>query len=194
MLDLYFIRHGYCQSNRDECLKILLSDESDTLTEIGKTQAHRCGQHLSKIIRNTAQIYFSPTSRTSETANIISKYITYSVIEDSDLLLKRSYNQQNKKIYNEYYSTHIEKDIIQNKDCEFLLKRFGGESRYDLYKRAVIFINYLQRKHNNSSIIIVSHVGWIRMAIMYILQQSIEEYRVSKYRNISNCEIIKMQL
>jgi probable phosphoglycerate mutase len=88
MKHLYFVRHGLTHAN---VARIWSGTTETTLTDEGKQQAKRAGQHAAKL--RIDLIVSSPLGRTRETAEHIAREIGYPLekIEYNSLLLERHF-------------------------------------------------------------------------------------------------------
>ena len=143
MKSYIFIRHGESNIN----VAKILSDNVDdnTLTDIGKKQAERTAQQLSRL--KFDGIVSSPIKRAYDTANIISKYVGLDISVDDRLkevyLGKAQGHSINEFLDSLYPNSHITGNIRETLDMEtweHLQERV--KSCMDDYKGKYIFVSH----------------------------------------------------
>ena len=160
--NLTFIRHAESLANVDAGVYFTTADEDIPLSDKGKSDAALLGDELSSM--KGAAIYHSSYLRAKQTAQIIAAKINgiNSFIKESPLLVERKWGDDLNKLYYE--------GKAEDKHFNFYHRPEGGESFFDCYQRATLFLNTL--KHDLSLIaegthvIIVTHGEYMKMIDM----------------------------
>jgi probable phosphoglycerate mutase len=157
---LYLVRHGETLANREYRY---IGTRDDPLSTLGGVQAHQLADALSELpIR---AVYSSPLQRTYRTALPIAARHNLEVQQVEDLrecnfgqweglskadVLERS--QEDRQRYLEWvYDTSITPP--------------GGESFENLQQRVVAVVENLAQAHQDQAIVLVSHVGPIKVLL-----------------------------
>lgn len=163
------------------------------ITENGKKQAEKVGKDLSKMM-HYATIISSPYMRARETASIIkdqfNKFRIFSYLENT-LIIERAWGNLRDEV--DQFKTREERNHL----FDFYRRPIGGESFADVYQRAFIFLEYLKNNfkydqsdpwNRENNIIIVSHGEFLKVLLMIIDGNTVEEF--DGLPNPKNCEII----
>ena len=147
--NFYIMRHGEADHNLEN--KIACSDgdgRQSLLTEKGKKQVAKAATVLKN--KKIDIIYASPFKRIKETVAIIKKEINVPVHYDERLkeIDCGEFDWRPIKEYHKFFANIEEK---------FATKTPGGESRNDVKKRTMKFIQEANNKHEGKTILIVSH-------------------------------------
>ncbi len=153
-------------------------DLQTKLNEEGIKQAQKISKRLKS--EDISYAYTSPQIRTVHTAKEILKY------HPKAKLIKTEYlKEHNLGIY-ETVPKNIWKEVrAKSKKPFHLFKPKNGESYADLQKRVKTFFSNLLDKHENDTILIVSHGVTIGMLLLSIFNKPIteENYRAFKPDN-----------
>ncbi len=188
----YAVRHGETDSNLLNLITDELSEKS-SLTENGKKTVADTAE---KIRSETSldYIFYSPLSRTKETAEEIAKIFgldASAVIEDIRLIEFQLGETYDGKTWDEYHSAFP-------KTAEyFTTAPVGGESYADVRKRVLDFIFDIETKYSGKKILIVTHGGpaWLldTSAKMFSPQQSLDAISgIPGYHYFKNAEYKKI--
>jgi broad specificity phosphatase PhoE len=160
-MKVYLVRHGETDWNKDG--RIQGRKEVD-LNLFGLKQAHLCGKRLKNIPFDCA--YSSPQSRAYQTAELIVNHHDIGLrghksLEEIDLgswegLTWSQVKRQHKGIVDDF-----------SKDRQ-TAKLHGGESYEAVTRRAMDFLNGLERLHYQH-VLVVSHAGVLKMMLSDIL-------------------------
>lgn len=159
---LTFIRHAESLANVDEAVYFTTADEDIPLSDNGKSDAALLADTL--VSMKGAVIYYSSYLRAKQTAQIIATKLNgiSPFIKESPLLVERKWGDALNKLYYE--------GKTEDKHFNFYHRPEGGESFFDCYQRATLFLNTL--KHDLSliaegtPIIIVTHGEYMKMIDM----------------------------
>ena len=182
-MNLYLIRHGESIGNTNPEAYNIMPDWKINLTEEGKKQAEKVGKDL-KYIVNDPIIISSPYVRAVETANIIKTYIDDECIMFFNALI-REREWGNLRDEMEQFETRGERKHL----FDFYRRPTGGESFADVYQRAFVFLEYLKNNFKDKNIIIVSHGEFIKVLLMIIDGNTVEEF--DDLPNPENCQTIR---
>ncbi len=142
------------------------TDEKSNITPEGLKQAERLGKELVKL--NIHMIYHSPFKRVCETCRLVNVYLNVPAFADNRL------RQLDCGIFNG--RTWKERDGFFKNDMEKFVKRPpGGENLNDLKERMLAAWRDIDSKHQNHSILIISHGNPLRMLQAGVLGLSDEE-------------------
>ncbi|MCT4575437.1 MAG: histidine phosphatase family protein [Alphaproteobacteria bacterium] len=185
MKDIFLIRHGESESNKD--IKVLLRkrDESVNLTFRGMMQCTEAGAFLKEyllannLIENNFLSYYSPYKRATQSHDLIMQELEGIKLSESQLVEEiveqqfgfDSVNTENglHKLKEEYYNS-IEKDGY------FFAKTSRGESPGCVIDRVKPFIEESILNADDTSIIIVAHATSIRAISHYLLNAKVEDF------------------
>src|SRR3990172_608457 len=167
---IIFIRHGSTDFPEDRVYK---GDNGPNLNAEGRLQADRVGAWIKE--GEIAAIYVSPCTRTIETANPIVKILNleYKILDD---LKERGFGIWEGLTFKEIeerYAGGLEKwkrDPISYTPED-------GESIIDLQKRVSDVVQYIRQEHRGKKVVMVTHMGPIRVAIAMALQIPLTNYR-----------------
>lgn len=169
---IYFVRHGETDYNKQGRMQGFLDIP---LNQTGINQAYQAKENLKDI--QIDEIYASPLSRASKTADIINENYNLNIKYDDRLkeLNVGELQGQNpadfSKEYIDYYFEHP--------------KEFGAETLEEHCSRVESFFKEIE--NSNKNILIVSHGGVYRALVRYI--NHIESYNILDIMNIKNSEI-----
>lgn len=169
--NIIFVRHGMTGFPLDR----IYCDEQENppLNEAGEMQASAAATFLAD--EPVAQIYASPILRTNTTANCIAKATGAPVELDSGLVERRF------GIWEGLYFHEIEEqfpdEYLQWKTQPIEFAPEGGETVNHLAERVQSRIDSYIEKHEGQTIVVVSHVGPIRVAATCAIRMPIDAYR-----------------
>lgn len=145
------LRHGEAESNKNGTVSSL-KENLDHLTEKGKEQVENACKDLKK--KDIDLIIASPFVRTKETADIVKEKLGLS---DEQLIFDDRLGEINLPSFNgKKWQDYKEKFDIENHGY-FKDMPEGGETYYDVKKRAGDFLYEIDKKYKDKNILIVSH-------------------------------------
>lgn len=150
MTDLYLVRHGETDWNRQRRIQGLTDIP---LNDTGREQARATGILLTR--RPITRIVSSPLGRALETAQIIATQLGLGEPELHPDLVERNYGEAEGLDFRE-----IDRLYPAGVDVP------GRESRDEVAARVVPALQGLAAQHPGESIVVVSHGGAIRAALM----------------------------
>jgi broad specificity phosphatase PhoE len=171
-LQIIMVRHGETIENAEEIIQGHLPGR---LSLKGKEQVKKVAKRLQN--EEIDYIYSSGWERTKATAKEIIKYHPGVPVEYSELLRERYYGELEGLNIKHYYSREEIKDI---------------ESIENLYERARSFYNYLLKKHENDSILLIGHGGINKALIGIITGSSSKDF--STMERLDNTSISVFQI
>ena len=185
----FVVRHGQSENNVRNIVSSRVGNE-DHLTELGREQAKRAGDELSR--RGIDVVIASPYVRTTETAKIIAARIG---IPESDIIYDEriqeintgEFNEKSAAEYHAYTGTYEEK---------FEKTPPGGENLLDLKRRVMEFLYETHEKYAEKNILIVSHEypSWM----MYAGARGLDAPRAAEEKRrrgddfLKNAEIMRL--
>lgn len=166
---IYLVRHGESQGNLEQ--RFIGAHSSYGLTEVGIHQVERAAQVLSDFnIPDNSRIYVSPTVRTVETAEILSKHLSKFYFEEDRLTeidLGKMEDMQKDEVQKKYVN------VVRNfSEKPSLCEIPGGESIPDVQQRVLSFI--YDQLDDGRDLILVCHDIVIRAFLVYAMNMSID--------------------
>lgn len=159
MNKIYVARHGQDLDNEKG---ILNGHRDKALTKIGREQAKNLAFKMKKANISLDKIYSSPLKRAYQTAKEVKKIFRLNSIEILDLLVERDFGSMSgKKIADikKLCSPHI----LKTKTISYLLKGEGIETFPQTLKRAQKVIKIINDKHQNKSLLLLTHGDFAKM-------------------------------
>lgn len=150
MTDLYLVRHGETEWNRQRRIQGLTDIP---LNATGREQARLTGMLLTR--RPISRVVASPLGRARETAEIITAELGLDAPELREAFVERNYGAA------EGLSFH-EIDVRYPPGVDVP----GRESREEVAARVIPALQSLAAEHAGEAIVVVSHGGAIRAALM----------------------------
>ena len=183
---LVLIRHGETVGNRRQ----LWTGWSDTsLSETGRDQVRRMAARLERDSLGAAALYSSPIGRARKTAASISQATRLPLILDD--ALKEMHFGELEAIRSEHFATDHPEIYARWRNRED--ESFGwpgGETRREFRHRAVGAIERLAAAHPGQTILLVTHSGFIRMALAHFAPRQFGEWWRVKMDNCSLTHLV----
>ena len=175
------MRHGQAESNVS---RILAGRHMKShLTEHGRQQVLDSAKQLMKNIA-IEKVYVSPVTRTVETAQIVCQILGTDYVIDERLyetemgrLVGMNYEEATTKygdVLNRFYS-----------DYDPVLESFGVEAFASVKHRITSLLDDLSQKHEDSNVLMITHLDPIKAALATLLDLSPEALRRWNIRNAS---------
>lgn len=178
---LILIRHGETVGNREQ----LWTGWSDTpLTEIGWKQIRQTAGRFRQDSMGATALYTSPIGRARQTAGEIGRAIGLDPILDGSL--KEMHFGDLEAIRGDYFATdhpEIYAHWRHRMDEDFGWP--GGETRRDFRLRTVGAVERLRVEYPGQTILLVTHSGYIRMALAHFVPQDYQQWWDVKLNNCS---------
>lgn len=183
-MELIIVRHGETESNRNGTF---LGWTDVMLNETGIRQAY-CVKERLKGIKIDA-IYSSPLIRAKRTAEIINENFQME-IEYIDGLKERNFGIWDDRTYHSIVDGYPREHELWTKDwMNYCIE--NGESAIQVYQRVTGAMNQLTDQKRKGTVLIVTHLGCIRMLLAYLLGLGIE----GSWRfKVNNCSITKVEI
>lgn len=163
-MNVYFIRHGESEGN----VKSIHQGESVPLSEKGIKQSQLLAKRLKD--KDITFIYASPSLRTKQTAEIISKELHLPVGYWEFLKERRRPSEIEGLSYDHPKASEIF-EITKKNQTKADWKYSDDESYNDLLNRAKEVERHLLGHNNDENILCVSHIGILTMIILHMLLQ-----------------------
>ena len=131
----------------------------------------------------------SPCVRTRQTAEIINNYLRIENVKEDTLIIERQYGLYDTLHYSErakYKDAFEFNNWMHDNNVDFYSKFPLGESPFDTFVRARLFMQYLE-KEKYENIFIVSHGMFLKCFQMAYFNYSPEWYQ--KHYYMDNCAI-----
>jgi len=166
---IYITRHGQTQWNVEERMQ---GFQDSPLTEQGIQQALWLRNALQHVHFDV--LYTSPSQRAEKTAEILHEQRDCELICHDDL----------REIYMGDWEGRTRQEVqLQSPDAyvafwetpHLYIKENGGESYYDLQKRAIGFVNSLLLRHEGETILIVTHAATLKTILNYFAGRALAQ-------------------
>lgn len=169
MLEIILVRHGETDSN----IRGTYCGWTDPeLNERGKTQARRAAELLKAEKLNA--IYASPLKRAYGTAAIINRAHNIEIITD-ERLKEQNFGEWEDLTYAEIEEKYAEECIKWKNDwMNYCIK--GGENPARVYGRVSDFMDTIAGAYKSGTIMVVTHLGCIRMILAHMLGMAMEGF------------------
>jgi broad specificity phosphatase PhoE len=188
-MNWFFIRHGQINSNLN---KVYSGRSDEPLNAQGLEQAYQAAE----LIKSKAidRVISSPLARAGQTANIIA----------SENGLKMTYDSAFNEMKFGGWEGKSESSIQQQYPLEWKLwnispqqlKLPGRETLQQLQQRVIermhkISLECREETNKDQTILVVTHVAVIRVALLYAQQRPLSEY---KSVSVDNCQLFPVSL
>lgn len=185
-MKIIIVRHAQTDENVGGALA---SGESEVLlNEEGVRQAQKLAEHLRGY--EIAIAYTSPQTRAVHTAKEALKHHLGAEIVPVEPL-----KEQNLGIYEGKGKAEWKAIKKLSKEPFHLFKPEGGESYIELQNRATDFLQHLVKKHQNDTVLLVSHGGTLGVLLLHLLEKELtkENYEAHQPKNaeVSIIEILE---
>jgi broad specificity phosphatase PhoE len=168
---IIFVRHGQTDFPKD---RIYCDGREDpVLNAKGLVQAQAAAKLLES--QPVDAIYTSPSSRTRMTAEAINEVVKAPLVE-VDELRERRFGIWDGLFFEEIARDYPEEFQAWRRDMVHYTPR-GGETITALQDRAVAAVKNVIRDHKAKLVVIVSHVGPIRVCLTHAMNIPLENYR-----------------
>ena len=166
------VRHGETDfpKNRIYCD----AQEDPALNSTGQAQAAQAAKFLS--LEDVSAIYVSPSLRTRMTAEAIAKHHDQLSVAFDSNLVERNFGDWEGMYFDEIESQYPQK-YREWKENQAAFKLGLGESVYDLSERVAPVISKIVAAHPGQVVVVVTHVGPIRVLLAKALNLPVEGYR-----------------
>jgi alpha-ribazole phosphatase len=154
---IIFVRHGETDFNQAKKYMNWANDVG-TLSEQGQKQANEVGIRLKQF--NIHSMYVSDLRRTKETADIIAKHISIQPTHTQSLR-ERDLGIFGDLTFDEIKSKWPEKAIEFRSNADIDWNGLDGESIKDVHTRFQKFMDEIESKHPEDTILFVTHSGII---------------------------------
>jgi probable phosphoglycerate mutase len=174
-----FLRHGQAKNNVERILAG--RTKGFPLTELGIQQAEKIGDFLKPL--NISKIYCSPIERAEHTARIVANKINLNCNVDERLteidmgtFTGMHYDEMFEKHGNVFLKFYQGHPVVENN---------GIETFSSVKKRILDMVDNCSKKHNDETILLVTHMDPIKSIISTILQPRPESLYEMIIRNAS---------
>ncbi|WNS75920.1 histidine phosphatase family protein [Bacillus sp. DTU_2020_1000418_1_SI_GHA_SEK_038] len=186
MLNLYVIRHGETEWNKQKRMQCRLDSD---LTEKGKKDARLLGERLKET--EFVRIISSPSKRTYETAKLVVGETNEAIETDERLM----------EIHLGDWQGKVEEDIKREYPDQFhaywnlpaSFESVDGESFHDVKERILEFLMELERYTPSGNVLVVTHGVVIKALYLLCRNAPIEEIWNPPFIYGTSLTMIKMQ-
>lgn len=178
---LTLIRHGETSANTGG----VWHGSTDTpLSERGRRQAQRVGEHLVESGEKFCHIYSSPLSRARDTAESIDAGLGLGVLQDPGLS-EYDLGSWEGKTYKELHTDYRLWEHMKE-DPDFA--PHGGESPRQVVDRYVAALRRIASAHPGERVIVVGHGGAYSMALAHLIEGTYTSWG----RVMDNCAVSEL--
>lgn len=184
MPKIFVVRHG---QDTDNVKHIMNGHRSTSLTDLGREQAAEAGQKL--VEQDIVKIYVSPLPRCVQTAGIIADIINLPEAEPLDDLIERDFG-----IFTGVSADKIKEmtdDYLVTDQVDYFLSGEGVEKFPAAYERALKVLSFIEHKHPNENILLVTHGDFGKMLRAAFYGWTWEEGLTTPY--FANTEILILE-
>lgn len=174
-----FLRHGQAKNNVERILAG--RTKGFPLTELGIQQAEKIGDFLKPL--NISKIYCSPIERAEQTARIVANKVDLNCAVDERLteidmgtFTGMHYDEMFEKHGNVFLKFYQGHPVVENN---------GIETFSSVKKRILDMVDHCSKKHNEETVLLVTHMDPIKSIISTILQPRPESLYEMIIRNAS---------
>jgi len=187
-MKLYVLRHAESLGNEADLADNNSLDAPDTngLSELGKRQAEDAVDELEK--HHYDIVIVSPLRRTKETVDPYLERNKVDVIV-SDLVAER-----NAGVFAGKPKRSVKEYCAANGLDRVSFRPEGGESILDVYERAKLFRDYLKNVFKDESILLCSHINFIKCLDFLIRSEDIHKFYDSLSPGLKNAEMREYDL
>ncbi len=180
-MELYFIRHGETDYNKENRLQGGLDTK---LNDIGKEQALKASEEIVDL--DIDVIISSPQRRAVDTAEIIASKINKEIVIDENLR-ERSFGALQGMLFSDIFDRHPQFFEIIKSESESRIE--GIESLLEIENRVVNVIDSLKEKYKREKVLLVSHGATAR-----IFHKVINNNKNYSDVEVNNCQIVKFDI
>jgi len=174
-----FLRHGQAKNNVDRILAG--RTKGFPLTEVGVQQAEKIGDFLKPF--NISKIYCSPIERAEHTAKIVANKVGLRCDID-ERLTEIDMGTFTGMHYDEMFEKHGNV-FLKFYQGHPIVEENGIETFASVKKRVLDMVDHCSKKHNEETILLVTHMDPIKSIISTILQPKPESLYEMIIRNAS---------
>lgn len=174
-----FLRHGQAKNNVERILAGRA--KGFPLTDLGVQQAEQIGNFLKSF--NISKIYCSPIERAEHTAKIVANKIGLDCTIDERLT-----EIEMGKFSGMHYDTMFEKHgnvFLKFYQSHPVVEQNGIETFASVKNRVLDIVSHCSKKHDNKTVLLVTHMDPIKSMISNILQPRPESLYEMIIRNAS---------
>lgn len=187
---LFLVRHGTSEGNVNKQVYFEKLDCDVELTPKGQGDAANASDKIHELLANNMgniNIFHSTYKRATQTANII-----YDRLNDSGRTVEKFIPTP---LCREREWGSLRDIIKQNLKAEehfnFYYTPLGGESFADVYQRAAIFHQWMEKVTNNDINIVVAHGEFNKVYLMHLMNWDTAQFE--EWDNLQNGEVWEIQ-
>lgn len=169
--EIVVIRHGESEGN---VLGVTSGRTDHRLTKLGKKEAF-------EFAKNTTEkfdlIITSTLSRSIETGGIVAKELGITDIIHEELICERDFGDYENRTKEDLQKKYLDYNSVWQDEIP------NGETINEVEERVKKFIEILREKYKGKKVLIVSHMGVIRILLRQLGGKSIDESRAIEIRN-----------
>lgn len=167
MMKIILMRHGETLENKD---MIAQGQLPGNLSEKGFLQAKKTGAKLPK--EKIDIVYSSDLRRAKQTANEVIEFLPNIPLKFTKRIREKNFGDFQGKPYPKNWDTICWKKGV--------VKKHGGESYEEIMTRAKSFIESLKKKHDNETVLLVTHKRMIQTIIALNKNPTLKYLQVMK--------------
>ena len=186
MLRLYLVRHGQTEWNVQ---KRMQGWQDSALTEKGVNNAIALREKLEGV--DFVAIYTSTSERTIETARLIIDKRNLAINTNEDLReinlgeWEGKTHDEIKDFYPEQYKYFLENPA--------LYEPVGGETFEQLINRAIKVLNYINSKHTDGNILVITHSVILKSLLMHVKGKTVKDLWAPPFIHDTSLSILEIE-
>lgn len=177
-MELYLCRHAQTLHNEKN---VVQGHQKSEISQEGKEQVEKLRSFLDD--KNVSAIYSSSLNRALETAEVVAEPHRFDVISS-----ERLKEVGRGRFEGESFEDLIE-EIESSDEEDYLWKPDGGESLEDARERVEDFLEEIKDRHQEDTVVAISHGGAIRAGLMSLIDHSTKN---SYFFSQDNCCVNKI--
>ncbi len=186
---LVLIRHGETVGN----LQNLWTGWTDTpLSEAGWNQVRRTARRLEGDSWSAVALYTSPIGRAQQTADTIGRALNLSPISD-EALREMHFGDLEAINGDRFADEHPELHARWRDRLDESFAWPGGEARHEFRTRTAAALERLAAKHRGQTVFLVTHSGFIRMALAHLKPERFREWWLVRLDNCGLTHLVMDQ-
>lgn len=184
MITIYLARHGQDEDNE---AGILNGRRDMPLTKLGLEQASQLARKIKDFGLDFDKVYSSPLQRAYQTAKTITDYLQTESPEKIDLLIERDFGVMTGKPTKSIVEL-CSPDILQAEIITYFLSPQDAETFPELIDRAKVLLSFIEAKHKEEKILLVTHGDFGKM--IYAAYYNLSWQEVLTMFHFGNSELL----
>lgn len=187
MTQLLLVRHGQTTGNAQ---RVWQGRTEGELTPLGVQQAEATACHLAASGETFDALYSSPLRRSWRTAEIVGRALGLSPVAH-DGLEEIWFGEVEDLTFEEFAACYPEVYRHWSDKSDMSYTWPGGENRAEFHQRVQCAIEEIAARHENQSIVVVTHGGTLRAMLAYLFPEQLGQWWTY---DLGNCSVTRVRL